>query len=74
MTSGTSTELALIDRVLGEVEKNSFVASPGKKGTLGSCPEKLYVPIQEDLVRSFIVTVQGLELIKIKTCARAALL
>lgn len=62
-------------RVLVEVEKNSFVASPGKKGTLGSCPEKLYVPIQEDLVRSFIEMVQGLELlIKIKMCARLALL
>ena len=29
----TSAELNLGDRVLGEVEKNSFIASPGKEGT-----------------------------------------
>ena len=30
-----------------------------KKDTVGSCPRKLCVPIQEDLVKSFIALVQG---------------
>ena len=43
----------------GEVEKNSFIALPAKGGTVGSCPEKLRVPTQEGLVRSFTATAQG---------------
>ena len=55
----TGAESNLRDRVLGEVEKKSFIALPGKGGTAGLCPEKLFVPTQEDLVRSFIAMVQG---------------
>ena len=32
-------KLNLGDRVWGEVEKNSFIALPGKGGTMGSCPQ-----------------------------------
>ena len=32
------------DRVLGEVEKGSFITLPGKGGTTGSCLEKLCAP------------------------------
>ena len=39
----TGTELNFRDRVLGEVEKNSFIASPGKRGHSGLMPSKLYV-------------------------------
>ena len=45
------------DRVLGEVEKNSFIALPGKGGHSGLVPSKLYVPTQESLMRSFIAIV-----------------
>ena len=58
----TGAELNLGDRVLGEVEKNSFIALLDKgrhSGLAGSCPEKLCVPTWEDLVRSFIAVVQG---------------
>ena len=48
----TGVELNL--RVLGGVEGNSFIALSGKGDTVG------FVPIQEDLVRIFIVIVQGL--------------
>ena len=37
----TGAVLNLGDRVLGEVEKNSFIALPGKRGTEGTCPKKL---------------------------------
>ena len=37
----TSIELNLRDRVLGEVEKNSFIGLPGKRDTTDCCPEKL---------------------------------
>ena len=36
----TSAELNLRDRVLGEVEKNSFIALPGKGGHRGFLPQK----------------------------------
>ena len=56
----TGAESNLRDRVLGEVEKNSFIALPGKGGHgWALCPQKLCVPILEDLVRSFIAVVQG---------------
>ena len=34
----SGVELNLEDRVLGEVEKNSFIALPAKENTTGSCP------------------------------------
>ena len=42
------------DRVLSEVEKNSFIALPGQSRFL---PLKLCVPTQDSLVRSFIAMV-----------------
>ena len=54
-----SAELNRGDRVLGEVEKNSFIALPGKGGYGGLMTQKLCVPTQRDLVRSFIAVVQG---------------
>ena len=47
----------LKDRVLGEVEKNSFIALPDKGGHSGLVPSKLCVPTQESLMRSFIAIV-----------------
>ena len=55
----TGAELNLGDRVLGEVEKNSFIVLPGKGGNSGLMPSKLCVPTQGDLVRNFIAMVQG---------------
>ena len=55
----TSAESNLRDGVLGKVEKNSFIALPGKGGHRGLMPSKLCVPIWEDLVRSFIAKIQG---------------
>ena len=46
------------DRVLGEVEKDSFVTLPGKGGHIGFCLRKLCVLTQEDLMRGFITMVQ----------------
>ena len=40
----TSTELNLGDRVLGEAEKNSFIAFTGKGGHSKLMPSKLCVP------------------------------
>ena len=39
----TGTELNLGDRVLGEVEKDNFIALPGKGGHSGLMPSKLCV-------------------------------
>ena len=55
----TGAELNLRDRVLGEIEKNSFIALPGKGGCSVLLLSKRCVRIGEDLVRSFIVMVQG---------------
>ena len=38
----TSAELNPRDRVLGEVEENSFIALPGKEGHSGLTPSKLF--------------------------------
>ena len=38
------TKLNLRDRVLGEVQKNSFIALSGKGGRRGLMPSKLCVP------------------------------
>ena len=54
---GTGAESNL--RVFGEVEKNSFIVFPGKRGHNRPLSWKIVVPTQEDLVRSFIVIVQG---------------
>ena len=40
----TGTELNLRDRVLGKVEKNSFIALSGKGDHSGLMPSKLCVP------------------------------
>ena len=40
----TGVELNLRDRVLGEVEKDSFIALPGKGGHVGLMPWKPCVP------------------------------
>ena len=53
----TSAESNLKDRVLGEVEKNSSIALPGKWGYCRLMASKLCSPIQGDLLRSFIATV-----------------
>ena len=61
----TSTELNLADRVCGEVEKNSFIALPGKGGHSGLMPSKLCVPPwggvadkDEGLCRALVPSVQ----------------
>ena len=54
----TSAELNLGDRVLGEVEKNSFLTLPGKGGLSKPRPSKPTVPTWETIVRSFTVIVQ----------------
>jgi len=50
-----NTELILRDRVLGDVEKNSFISLPGKRGHGGLIPSKLCL---EWVVRSFIVMIK----------------
>ena len=46
------------DRVLGEVEKDSFITLPGKGGHGRLLPRKTVSPNLERIVRSFIVMVQ----------------
>ena len=55
----TGAELNLGNRVLGEIKKNSFIALPGNGDPVGSCLQKLGVPMQQELMRSFITMVQG---------------
>ena len=52
-------KLNLGDRVLGEVEKNSFIALPSQGGHSGLVPQKLCGPTQEGLGRSLIAMIQG---------------
>ena len=54
-----SAESNLGDRVLGEIEKNSFTAMPGKRGQSRLVPQKLCVPTWGYLMRSFTAMVQG---------------
>ena len=54
----TGAEPNLGDRVFSQVEKNSFIALPGKGGHSGLMPSKMCFPTQGDLVRSFIAMVQ----------------
>ena len=51
-------KLNLRDRVLSEVEKESFITSPGKGSHSGILPQKALFPNLEGLVRSFIGIVQ----------------
>ena len=60
------------DRVLDEVEKNSFIASPGRGDIAGSCPEKLCVPTREDVVRSFQQRLRAGLLVRIRMRAGPA--
>ena len=55
----TGAESNLGDIVLGEVEKDSFIALPGKGGHSGLLPSKTMCPNQEDVMRCFIAIVQG---------------
>ena len=55
----TSAKSNLGNRVLGEIKKNSFIALPGNGDPVGSCLQKLGVPMQQELMRSFITMVQG---------------
>ena len=54
----TGAKSNLRDRVLGEVEKNRFIALTGKGEHSGLMPSKTVCPNLGDLVRSFIVLVQ----------------
>ena len=58
-----SAKYPLRDRVLGEVEMNSFIALPGKEGPSRLVPTKIECTNEgwgggSDLVRSFITMVQ----------------
>ena len=53
----SNTELNLRDTVLGGVEKNNFIAFPGKGGQSGLMLSEL-CPDIERVVRSFIVMIQ----------------
>ena len=56
----TGTELSVRERVLGGVEKNSFIALPGKRVHSRLLPQKTpCVPTREDMTGSYIATVQG---------------
>ena len=49
----SSAKLNLRDRVLGKIEKNSFIALPGRRGHSGLLSSEACVSTWEDLVRSF---------------------
>ena len=56
----TSAQLNLGDRVLGEVEKNSFIALPGKGGNSGLMPLKTVCPNLGGFGEEFFIAmVQG---------------
>ena len=71
----TDTQSNFGNRVLGEVEKNSFIVCQAKGNTAGLCPQN-YVsfPTSGRFVRIF--TVKGFKglLIKIRVCAKCGLL
>ena len=54
----TRAKSNLGDRVLGEVENESFITLPGKGGYSGLLPRKTMCPHLGEIVRSFIVMVQ----------------
>ena len=60
---------------VGEVEKKALMLCQAKGATASSCPPKLCVPTQEDMVRSFIARVQVEGVAdKIRGCAGPAFL
>ena len=72
LCTGAASNLG--DRVLGEVEKNNFIALPGNGGHSGLLPLKLCVPTQEDLM-SFRANDSRMGLLnKISVCAAPTLL
>ena len=71
----TGAKLNLGDRVLGDVEKNSFIVLPGKGGHSRLMPSKLCVPTQGGFGEEFYSSGSraGL-LIRIRVCAGPAFL
>ena len=53
----TGAKLNFGDRVLGEAEKSSFIALPGKESKTGSCPQ-IMCPNLGKIGRGFLVTFQ----------------
>ena len=69
----TSTELKLGDRVLDEVEKNSFIALPGKGGHSRLMPLKTVCPNLEGFGEEFYSNGSRVGLlIRIRVCAGPA--
>ena len=50
----TGAESNLRDRVLSEVEKDSFIALPGKGGTVSSCTQNHMSQLGEDSEKFYI--------------------
>ena len=71
----TGAELNLGDRVLGEVEENSFIALPGRAGHSGLLPSKTMCPNLGGFGEEFYSNGSraGL-LVRIRVCAGPALL
>ena len=66
----TSAGSNLGERVLDEVEKDSYITLPGKGRHSGFLPRKTIVPTQEDLMRSFMTILpKGGVADKIRVCA-----
>ena len=71
----TSAEMSLRDRVLGEVEKNSLIALPGKKGHRGLVPLKTVCSNPGGFGEEFYSNGSRVGLlIRIRVCAGPALL
>ena len=69
------TKSNLRDRILGEVEKNSIIALPGKGGHSGLVPWKTVCPNPGGFGEEFYSSGWRMELlIRIKVCAGPALL
>ena len=63
------------DRVLSEVEKNSFIALPGKGGHSGLVPSKIVCPNLEGFGKEFYSNGSRIGLLKRnRVCAGPALL
>ena len=71
----TGAELSLKDRALGEVEKKSFIALPGKGGHSGAVPLKTLCPSSGGFGEGFYRNGSraGL-LVRIRVCAGPAFL
>ena len=71
----TNAKLILSDRVLGKVEKNSFIALAGKREIVGFCPSKTACPNPGGLDEKFLKNWFKDEVSnKIRVCAGSALL